>query len=293
MASSDFLKCFDPGTVILYFEDFAGAQTVMRDLDFTIIAQRSPLLGQAIDFGPGDKLSLTLRVPSDTCGIGLTRWLYLGSYTVEDPEENVDPNLLYHAQMIYVAETINSKELMDLATFNFAASLDDATSLATSPFDLVEATDFLYKHLENKPVLLENVLHYCVNCFTTQRLNENEEFKLFAATHPTFLSDLSKVNAARNFENRDIPKLVGPKSSRAVKTDEVICKLFNGPVAKQSRRPSISSIDSDYGLDSLFAELDVASPDPSSSPVSTDMEESFVVCGESASEESDSEWLLV
>lgn len=109
----------------------------------------------------------------------------------------------------------------------------------------------------------------------------------------TACSDGNHVTLTRFTENRDIPKLVGPKSSRAVKTDEVICKLFNGPVAKQSRRPSMSSIDSDYGLDTLFAELDVASPNPSPNPVSTDMEESFVVCGESASEESDSEWLLV
>lgn len=201
MSTTDFLHFFKQGNVVLFLENPDGDQQSIRHLDEDVINMRSPLLAAALDSGANGQKTVTLNVPSFKAGVSLVRFLYLGSYMIEDEDElnKIQPELHIHAEMLYVANTLSSTELAHLALGNFNACLERAVGYATSPQDLVPTIVFLYHYADDCKGMLDSLLHYCVACFTTQKLGQSAELLRLAEKHSTFHSDLSRINAKRGF----------------------------------------------------------------------------------------------
>lgn len=302
MDDTRFLQDWPRGNVTFAFEDFGGEQTSVQGLDRDVLSMRSALLGMAPEDDATGKASLTLSVASHAAGVALVRFLYLGNYTIEGPDEFHDPQFLIHAQVLHLADAISCPGLAKLAMGQLNYNAELAVSFSASPADLVQTLIFVYTHLPHLPEALNTMLNYCVASFTTHKLSENADFKRLAGTHESLLSDLSKVNAERGFENLDIPKMVGPTRPGVVDVD--IANLFAGHAVDQeparSRQNSSSSIDHavECGMEIRNLPIRVREEHDGAEPGSPATEDGFVlvdnpVVERPAIDESDSEWSVI
>ncbi|KAH7045927.1 hypothetical protein B0J12DRAFT_741909 [Macrophomina phaseolina] len=323
----------EAGRATIVLEDRAGNSYPVSGLNADTIGKRVPLLKESLDGRPGGPLTTTLGVPSIESGAAVIHYLYFGYYVLEGCDEPLKIQLLLHLEVFHIADYIGCAELSQLALGCLHVHTEVSLSYSSPLGDLVPAMLFAYTHLTEHPNVLETLLNYCVAAFSIHKLGENEEFKRLAATHETLVVDLSKVNAARDFENTDIPKLVGPKRPRGP-LDFDIADIFAGPAIALDDKYDFSRRSSDcaslsiqqptkppvhprQSSDHTLAEpqqmtdlpirakekastgkLDLTFVFPSGpvaeEPASpTSTDDGFVICKWPEEEESDSEWSLV
>ncbi|KAL0265252.1 hypothetical protein SLS55_001217 [Diplodia seriata] len=302
MDDTSFLQDWAPGNVTFTFEDHGGEQTSVAGLDRDVLSQRSGLLGMAPEDDAAGRASLTLSVASHAAGVALVRYLYTGNYTTGDIDDMGDPQFLIHAQVLHLADATSCTELANVAMGHLNYNVELAISFPASPPDLVQTLIFVYTHLNHIPEALSTMLNYCVASFTTHKLGEDADFKRLAETHECLLSDLSKVNAERGFENLDIPKMVGPMRHGVVDAD--IANLFAGhavePEPVRSRQNSPSSIDQAPEAMIEIRDLPIRAREETegAEPASPATEDGFVLVDNPAAErpaidDSDSDWSVI
>ncbi|KXL42819.1 hypothetical protein M433DRAFT_145646 [Acidomyces richmondensis BFW] len=167
--------------MISYPGDHGEIETV-QNINRWVFEARSPLLAAAFESSrSGPQLHLE-ALTSDTA-IPFLRFLYTGSYAVEDTFAEVPTSVLFHCQMYYLGDLWSTPDLKLQAYVNVLRQCEFGCSSPEKPIDLCAAIRYIYQHLRRQRNLLDLIINYCISCFLRHRLGSDEGFQKLHEFH--------------------------------------------------------------------------------------------------------------
>lgn len=181
-----FLDCCEGDAMISYPGDNGEVATI-HNISRWVFEARSPLLAVAFESSrSGPQLHLE-ALRSDTA-IPFLRFIYTGSYAVEDTFAEVPTSLLFHCQMYYLGDLWSMPDLTSQAYVNVLRQGEFGCSSPEKLVDLCAAIRYIYQHLHQHHNLRDVIINYCISCFLRHRLGSDEGFQKLHEFH----QDLSK-----------------------------------------------------------------------------------------------------
>lgn len=196
-----FLNYFTPGNATLSYSGQDKGASFLQGLDLELIERRCPILGLSFEETRGGGMRFYADILEDATFIPFLRFLYLGTYAWDKMFDDVPTSLLLHCKMFRIGEVYDLGELRSLSHVNVMRQCHYGCSTPEKPIDLCRAIRFVYEHLREHKGLVDEILSYCVTCFLSHKLGEDDDFKKLACETRYFHQDLCQMVKERNFED--------------------------------------------------------------------------------------------
>ncbi|KAK5128536.1 hypothetical protein LTR85_003207 [Meristemomyces frigidus] len=199
-----FMEWYPKGTATLSFPDNDGQIASIADVNLWMIEERCPLL--AIAFEPSRSgQRLYLETLTSVTATPFLRYLYTGTYAITsgtgDYYEDVPTSVLLHCQLFRLGALYELPDLKTQAYVNVLRQCEFGCSSPGKPIDLCAAIRFTYEYLRDHDNLVDAILNYCVSCFLSHGLAQDDEFKQLAFELRPFHQDLCHTTMKREFED--------------------------------------------------------------------------------------------
>ena len=199
MENTNFLAGYGTNAMLKIISPDGHASDLGVNLE--IIQETCPIFAMEFEpTGPLGELRFTVDASSPAVVICFLRFIYLGKYVLDDTDPE-PRHLLLHTELYQRADIYDLPELQVEAYQNLAQDLELSCCYPQPPADLCETIRFVYQHLHTHQGLIDNILHYVVECFRYHNLSQNESFKQLFAENHQFSRDLSRMNMQRGFED--------------------------------------------------------------------------------------------
>lgn len=230
-------------TIHYYTDD--GEPRSIKNVNIDIIAERSPLIAAAFEQCRSGA-RLTLDVLTDLSANQFLRFLYTGSYSDYEFREDVPTSLLLHCQLYRLGAIFDLTELKSQAYVNILRQCEFGCCSADKPIELCAAIRFSYEHLQEHEQVTSAIVNYCVSCFLSHKLAQDDEFGQIAFFLRPFHQDLVKVCRDAGFEHESAMAIIrmpyGPTAAEQFAREKVEAPSPLDRPAMMPFRPLGSSI---------------------------------------------------
>ncbi|GAB7363084.1 hypothetical protein MBLNU230_g3376t1 [Neophaeotheca triangularis] len=192
-----FLTYFDSGDATL---SYRGGDS-LHGLNLDLIQRSCPLLAFSFEETSTSGMHFYADILDDSTCVPFVRFLYLGSYAWSNVYDDVPTSLLLHCRMYRLGDVFALPDLKSQAYVNVMRQCHYACSSPDKPIDLCSAIDFVYEELGDHKGLMEEILSFCVSCFLSHKLGEDEAFRELSYRVRSFHQDLCVTVKARDFED--------------------------------------------------------------------------------------------
>lgn len=200
ITESSFMGWYPEGSATLTYQDDNQELQSIHKINLDLIQARSPMLWLAFE-----RDQLYLETLTSKTAFPFLRYLYSGTYALNgatgDFYEDVPTSVLLHCQLYRLGDIYDLPELKSQAYVNVLRQCEFGCSSPDKPIELCSAIQFTYKYLANHQNLVDAIINYCVSCFMSHRLAQDEEFKELAYELRPFHQDLCKNSMNREFAN--------------------------------------------------------------------------------------------
>ena len=202
-----FLQWFPPGDAAISYIDDQGQMASIPDINIWLVEARSPLLYMAFDQARNGRPHLHLETLTSTCALPFVRYLYTGSYALAsatgDLYEDVPTSVLLHCQLYRLGDIFDLADLRMQAYVNIIRQCEFGCSSPEKPIHVWSAVRYLFEHLPKHEKVIEAILNYCISCFSSHRLAEDNEFRQLAYELRPFHQRLCWLATERGRDDAD------------------------------------------------------------------------------------------